>query len=225
MGAAFGWVSSSGNSQCRHSELSSGGRSVRRMERVRRLSRRRIALLIATVAVAVAIVGGLVTGGVHARSNTTLSPSASVLSPTYARSVGFAKISSPAKKVAVSNEKGCSTSVEAVYEDTAGKTGLISDLLNCKSATTASAVLTAFRKQVRTDSAISIPSQLGPSAFATASNAPEYLVAWQVGSGVALLAVDTDIAATSSSATATPISKAQTRVLEESAVRQNSLYS
>jgi len=195
------------------------------MERVRRLTRRRVAWLIATVVVVAAIVGGVVADGSHTTSNTVLSPSASVLSPTYARSVGFSRTTSPAKKVPVSNEKGCPTSVEAVYEDSAGKTGLISDLLNCKSAAAASAVLTAFRKQVRTDSAIGIPSQLGPSAFATASNAPEYLLAWRVGSGVALLAVDTNIAATSSSATATPISKPQARVLVQAAVRQNSLYS
>jgi len=194
------------------------------MNRVR-LPRKRVALLIATVVVVVAIVGGVVAGSSHTASHTNLSPSASVLSPTYARSLGFSRTYRAPKKAPVTNEKGCSSSVEAVYEDTAGKTGLISELLSCKSAAAASAILGAFRKQVHIDSAITVPSQLGPSAFATASNAPEYLVAWQVGSGVALLAVDTDIAATSSSVTATPISKSQTRVLVESAVRQNSLYS
>ena len=120
------------------------------MKRVR-LPGKRVALLISAVVVVVAIVGGVITGGFHTTSNTKLSPSASVLSPSYARSVGFSKVYGPARKVAVSNEKGCSSSVQAVYEDSAGKTGLISDLLNCTSAKAASAVLTAFRKQVRTD--------------------------------------------------------------------------
>ncbi len=193
------------------------------MNRVR-LSRKRVALLIATAAVVTVIVVGLLADDAANTSNPMLTPSASVLSPAYARSVGFSTITSPAKKVGVSNEKGCSTSIEAVYENAASKTGLISDLLNCKSEAAASAVLTAFRKQVRGDSAIAIPSQLGPSAIATASRAPEYLLAWQVGSRIALLALDTDIAATSSSA-ATPISKSQATVLEESAIRQNALYS
>jgi len=188
------------------------------------MSRRMVALLIATVVIIVAIVGGLTLGGVHTSPNTTLSPTASVLSPAYARSVGFSKTYRAATKQAVTTEKGCSTTVEAIYEDSARKTGLISSLLKCKSAAAASAVLASFRKQVRIDSAIKIPSQLGQSALATASNAPEYLMAWQVGSGVALLAVDTDIAASSKSVTATPISKSQTKVLVDSAVEQNSLY-
>jgi len=214
----------SGNSQGRHSELQSGGHSLRAMQKVRRLSRRKVALLIATVVAVVAIVGGLVSGGVHATANTTSSSSASVLSPAYARSVGFTKTYRAAAKQAVTNEKGCSTSVESIYENTTGETGLISDYLRCKSTGAASAVLTSFRKQVHIDRAIRIPSQLGKTAFATASDAPEYLVAWQVGSGVALLAVDTDIAATSNSATATPITTSETKVLVAAAVQQNSLY-
>ena len=194
------------------------------MAKVRK-SRKWVALLIATVVGVVAIISEVVASRSHAISTTSVSPSRSVLSPTDARSVGFSKTSSPAKRVAVSNEKGCPTSVEAVYEDPAGKSGMISDLLTCRSPAAASAALAAFRRQVHIDRAIRIPSQLGPSAFATASNAPEYIVAWQVGSGIALLAIDTDIAATSTSVTATPLSKSQTRVLESSAVQQNSLYS
>jgi hypothetical protein len=188
-------------------------------------SRKQVASLLATVVVVVAIIGGLALSHSGTSPNTALTPAESVLSPAYARSVGFSKTYRAAAKEAVTNEKGCTSSVEAVYEDTATTTGLISDLLHCKSVSSASAVLAAFRKQVHIDGAISVPSQLGASAFATASNAPEYLVAWQVGSGVALLALDTDTAASSSSAKAPPISKSQTKVLEESAVQQNSLYS
>ena len=72
--------------------------------------------------------------------------------------------------------------------------------------------------------AIRIPTQLGKTAIVTASSAPEYLVAWEVGSGVAFLAMDTDIAATSSSATAAPITTSETKVLVAAAVQQNSLY-
>jgi hypothetical protein len=73
--------------------------------------------------------------------------------------------------------------------------------------------------------------QLGTTAFATASSAPEYVVAWQVGSGVALTAVDVDIAASSNSseassgsATSKSITRYQLKVLTDAAVQQNSLY-
>ena len=189
-----------------------------------RLSRNRIAILVGGVVLVVAITVGLTSNGVATSSKTALTPAASVLSPGYARSVGFSRAYRAASRQSITNEKGCTTSVEAIYENSAAKTGLISDLLHCKSAASASAVLEAFRKQVRIDSAIKVPGQLGSSAFATASQAPEYLVAWQVGSGVALLALDTDTAASSSSAKAPPISRSQINVLVDSAVEQDSLY-
>ena len=126
-------------------------------------------------------------------------PSALVLSSAYARGVGYPKTVQAAANRAVTNEKGCSTSIEAVYEDAAGKTGLISDLLKCNSPAAAAKVLVTFRKSTHVASSIGVPVQLGTTAFATASSAPEYLVAWQVGSGVALTAVDVDIAASSNS--------------------------
>ena len=189
-----------------------------------RRSRKRIALLITGVILVVAIAVGLASNGVDPPSNIARTPTASVLSPAYARSVGFSTTYRAAKRQAITNEKGCTSSVEAVYEDTAARTALISDLLHCKSAASASAVLAAFRKQVRIDSSIELPGQLGSSAFATASKAPEYLVVWQVGSGVALLALDTDTAASSSSVKTPPISTSQTKVLVDSAVQQDSLY-
>ena len=186
--------------------------------------RKRVVLMAAGVVLVGAIAVGLIWNSVGTSPHTALTPAASVLSPAYARSVGFTKTYRASKNQAITNEKGCTTSVEAVYEDTAAKTALISDLLHCKSEASASAVLAAFRKQVHIDRAIKVPGQLGSSAFATASNAPEYLVAWQVGSGVALLALDTDTAATSSSAKSPKITKAQTKVLVDSAVQQDSLY-
>jgi len=97
------------------------------MQRVHRLSRRRIAFLVATLVFVVAIVVGLAWTSPDSTSNTALSPSASVLSPTYARSVGFTKTYRAAAKQAVTDEKGCSTSVESIYENTTSKTGLISE--------------------------------------------------------------------------------------------------
>ena len=188
-------------------------------------------MAITGVVIASVIGGLLIFGGEKSAPSLGKAPSALVLNPAYAKSVGYPKTVQAATRRAVTNEKGCSTSIEAVYEDAAGKTGLISDLLKCNSPASAAKVLATFRKSTRVATSIGVPVQLGTTAFATASSAPEYLVAWQVGSGVALSAVDVDIAASSNSsesssgsATSKSITRGQVKVLTDAAVQQNSLY-
>ena len=190
-----------------------------------------IILAITGVVVATVIGGLLIFGGEQSAPNMGLAPSALVLNSVYAKSVGYPKTVQAATKRAVTNEKGCSASIEAVYEDATGKTGLISDLLKCNSPASAAKVLATFRKSIHVATSIRVPVQLGTTAFATASSAPEYVVAWQVGSGVALSAVDVDIAASSNSsksssgsATSKSITRYQVKVLTDAAVQQNSLY-
>ena len=186
-------------------------------------------MVITGVVIASVIGGLLVSGGGQSAPNLGKAPSDLVLSSAYAKSVGYPKTVQVAAERAITNEKGCSTSVEAVYEDAVGKTGLISDLLKCSSPAAAAKALATFRKSIHVAS-IGVPSQLGASAFATGSGAPEYLVAWQVGSGVALTGVDTDIAASSSSskssgsASSKSITQYQVKVLTDASVQQNSLY-
>ena len=55
------------------------------------------------------------------------------------------------------------------------------------------AALAVARKHVTLDSSVAIPKQLGTGAFATDSNAPEYLLVWQAGSRVAITAIDVDV--------------------------------
>ena len=187
-------------------------------------------LAIAGVVLAIAIGSVLIFGGQQSAPNLGLAPSALVLNSAYAKSVGYPKTVQAATKGPVTDEKGCTTSIEAVYEDAAGKTGLISDLLKCNSPASAAKVLANLRKSIHIDTSIGVPGQLGTSAFATASSAPEYLVAWQVGSGVALSGVDVDIAASSSSSgssgstTSKSITRHQVKVLTGAAIQQNSLY-
>ena len=153
------------------------------------------------------------------------SPASSVLSPGYAKSVGFPEIAQSAKTTAVTTEKGCSTTYEAVYEDAARRTALVSDVLNCRSAAAAADVLGAVRRHVRTDGSIRVPKELGSSAFATASDAPQYLVVWKAGSRVAITAIDVDLTGTSASEAAPePLTAAQRETLQHAALRQNSLY-
>ena len=190
----------------------------------------------ALVVLVVIIVVVLVTqGGNTASSPSTTSPttsknlsvSGSVLDAAYATKIGFPKTVQAAKQTAVTDQKGCTTSVEAVYEDAGSKTGLISDELNCGSTASATAALAVARKHVTLDSSVAIPKQLGTGAFATDSNAPEYLLVWQAGSRVAITAIDVDVAASASSAGETgaaPLSQSQGQTLGAAALEQNSLY-
>ena len=116
--------------------------------------------------------------------------------------------------------------MEAVYENTGSKTGLISDVLNCGSKASASAALTMARKQVKLDPSVAVPKELGAAGFATSSHAPEYLMVWQAGNRVAITAIDVDIASSSSSsASQSPaLTPSQGTTLGNAAVRQNSLY-
>lgn len=159
-------------------------------------------------------------------SSTTTAPSgsasAAVLATTDASSLGFPTIVQAAKTTSVADQKGCTRSVEAVYEDAAKKTGLVSDVLVCTSASSASKALAAARKKVTVDKALVVPGQLGATAFATASDAPEYLMVWQSGSRVNITALDTDVSATSSSP-ASALTPAQAQTLSSAAAKQNSL--
>ena len=202
---------------------------------------KRTAIVLALMGVAIAaVIGGLLGfGGEQSSPKMESAPSALVLNSTYAalvlnstyaKSVGYPKTVQAASRQAVTNEKGCSASIGAVYEDAVGKTGLISDLLKCNSPASAAKVLTTFRRSIHVATSISVPMQLGTTA-PTASSAPEYIVAWQVGSGVALSAIDVDIAASSNSsesssgsATSKSIARYQVKVLTDAAVQQNSLY-
>ncbi len=163
-------------------------------------------------------------------STTTTTPASSsslasqVIGAAYANSVGFPKTVQVAKSTKVTSQNGCTSSIEAVYEDAAGKTGLVSDVLNCTSDATAKAALAAARKHVTPDPSITVPKGLGSPSFATSSNAPEYLVVWQPHDRVGITAIDVDTAATSASTTAYPITAAQTQTLVNAALHQNSLY-
>jgi hypothetical protein len=160
-------------------------------------------------------------------TSTTDSVSGSVLSAASAQRLGFPKTVQAAKKTAVTDQKNCTSSVEAVYEDTATKTGLISDVLNCSSSASAAAALAVAKTHATLDSAVTVPKELGSTAFATDSDAPEYLMVWQAGNRVAITAFDANVAATATSTSTTtpvPMTEAQGKTLGAAAVEQNSLY-
>jgi hypothetical protein len=162
-----------------------------------------------------------------ATSGAAPSAASTVLSPSFAKSIGFTKTVQAAKATKVTSQKGCTQSVEAVYEDGASKTGLVSETLQCASNAAATKALTSARKQVKIDSSLKAPKKLGSTAFVTATDAPEYLIAWIAGSKVAITAIDVNVAAstsTSSTVAPSPLTAAQAKTLATAALKQNSLY-
>ena len=190
-------------------------------------SRTRVAVAICGVALVVLAGCGNSSSTTSTTVTKTLSPSATVLDATYAGSIGFPKTVQAAKKAPESGEKGCTSSVEAVYENTGSKTGLISSALECDSKASASAALAMARKGVTLDPSLPVPKELGTTAFATDSHAPEYLLAWQSGNRVAITVFDVNIDAssTSPSSQSPALTPAQSTTLGKAAVQQNSLYS
>jgi len=159
-------------------------------------------------------------------STATPAAATTVLTPSYARSAGYPKTLDAAKTTSVTSEKGCTTSHGAVYADSTQRTALISSVLNCDSATSASAAFSSIRKHYGVDAAMAVPKGLGTSAFATASIAPQYLMVWETGTKVAITAVDVDLAAsttTSSTVVSPPITTAQEQTLSRAAEAQNAL--
>ncbi len=147
-----------------------------------------------------------------------------MLDAAYATSIGFPKTVQAAKTEAVTDEKGCSTSVAAAYEDAAEQTGLLSDVLKCKSSASAANALTLLHKKATSVPSITVPKELGSTAFATKSEGSEYLVVWQAGTNVAITAIDVDVRATSTTTTFPALTTAQGQTLTKAAVKQNSLY-
>ena len=156
----------------------------------------------------------------------TTTPTAIVLTPSYAKSAGFPKTLRAATTSPITSQKGCTSTAGAVYENPATQTALISSILNCDSATSASSAFTLIHKHYGADAAIAVPKGLGTSAFASASIAPQYLIAWHRGSRIAITAVDVNIAAsssTSSTVPSPPITTAQEMTLYQAAQAQNAL--
>ena len=117
--------------------------------------------------------------------------------------------------------------LQSVYEDLSNQTALISEVLNCKTSADATASLVSGRKEVQIDTSFRIPKELGTSAFATATEKPEYLLVWTVGTKLAIVGLDVSVTAsssTSSTVPSKPITKTQQETLIEAALKQNSLY-
>lgn len=196
------------------------------MPRVDQVSKKALLLIGGIIFPSLIVLGvlSLVIGGSTSPSRSTTT--ASVLDAAYAKRVGFPKTVQSAKKTKVTTQKGCTETIESVYEDAAAKKALLSEVLVCKSNTLAAASLAAARKVSTVDKTVLVPKELGKTAFATNSEAPEYIIAWQVGSRLVFTAIDVNVSASSTAATSSPsvtLTASQRKVLTAAAIRQNSI--
>ena len=98
-------------------------------------------------------------------------------------------------------------------------------MVGCTTTKAAAAVLKTVRSQAQADSP-KPPKQLGNSAIEVRGGGSTYAIYWQHGATVELVALTTDVSATSSSTSTTaatpPITAAQQKVLSAAALAQNS---
>jgi hypothetical protein len=149
-----------------------------------------------------------------------------VIGPRAAHGLGFPTTLRAARETTAKGVKGCSTAVDAVYLDGSRQTGLISEVVNCTSPNAASGALATVRRRLTADATIPVPKELGAGAFATAADAPQYLLIWRTGSHLGFTAFDTDVPATTSTPSTTvlpPITTAQTSLLGRAALTQRAI--
>jgi len=144
--------------------------------------------------------------------------------PSVAKKAGFTKMLG---KVTTSSKTGapsCPNGAQVVYEDAAGKTGVVAEVLGCTTTKAAAALVRRVRTGTKAISAVP-PKRLGPSALERGSGFT-YALYWQRGARVELVALNTNVPASTSSSTAPtgtppPITKAQQRTLSTVALAQN----
>ena len=195
------------------------------MPKIHRAGKKSAALIGGIVIPSLVILGVmyLLIGGPSTSLASTTSP---VLGVSYARTIGFPKTVQSAKRTRVTTQKGCTSSFESIYEDAGANAALLAEVLDCKSHESAAAALAEARKESTVDRTVRVPKSLGRTAFATNAEAPEYIIAWQVGTKLVFTAIDVNIKASSSAAksgSSQALTPFQSKELTHAAVKQNSL--
>ena len=154
------------------------------------------ALLVAGASVGVPAAGA-------SASSVASSPVTGVLSVSAAKALGYPKALLKPEGTSKSGQPGCAKGAQAKYEDSTGKRGVGVVILVCDSTKVAAKLLATQKKAAAAATLQKAPTQLGPTAFETASNQSEYLLYWQRGRLLSVVALDVNIPASSSSSTTT----------------------
>jgi hypothetical protein len=181
-------------------------------------------------AVGVGLVGAAAVGGLPAGASmqaVVSAPAKGLISAAQASALGFAKTASKPTTTTKTGVSGCPKGAEAAYEDSAGATGLISEVLVCKSASGPAGLIKKAKKTGSASASMSPPKQLGTTAIERAAQGSTYAIYWQRGNVLAVVALDANVPASSSSTTTTttgptpPLTAQQQKTLTAAALKQD----
>jgi hypothetical protein len=164
-----------------------------------------------------------------AGASTATSPKAlakDLLPSSYANKSGFPKVADKATTTSKTSVTSCPNGAQEAFEAASGQSGVVSEVLACTTSKAAAAILSSVRTGTGGASAAP-PKELGPSAIERSSGGSTYAIYWQRGALLEVLALNTDVPASSSASTSTtvaapPITAAQQQTLARAAVKQDS---
>jgi len=168
---------------------------------------------------------------VPAGASTVTSPkflAKDLLSVSDAKKAGFTKVSEKVSTTSKTGEKSCPNGAQEAFESASGQMGVLSEVVACTTSKAAAALLNGIRSGISGTSATP-PKRLGPSAIERGGGGSTYVIYWQRGKTLELVALNTNIPATSSTSTSTtlatpPITPAQQKVLSSLAVDQDTSH-
>jgi hypothetical protein len=159
-------------------------------------------------------------------SSVASAPIKGLLTSAQAKGLGFTETATKASTSNKTGVSGCGRGAQVDYENSHAKTGIISEVLVCKTAKVATALIAKEKKVGSVVASEKPPKALGATAIERAAEGKTYAIYWQQGKIIELLAFDADIAATSNSSTSTtvpavPPTAAQQRTMVKAALEQN----
>jgi hypothetical protein len=121
-----------------------------------------------------------------------------LLPATSAHALGFPKVSSPPAALTKTGVNGCPSGAREAFEDAAGRTGVVSEVIACRTEGAGQQLLASAKKSGRVVKGFAVPSPLGPTAFVRAGTNSTYVIFWQRGDVVELTSLDTHVTSGSS---------------------------
>jgi hypothetical protein len=183
----------------------------------------RRALPAVAAAVVIALTGlGEITAGASTSSAKSLAKD--LMTTAYAKKAGFTEVAEKVSTSAKTGVKSCPDGAQEAFENGSTQSGVIAEVLSCKTTKAATALLTGVKAEGAKSS--SPPKQLGPTAVERSSGGPVYTIYWRQGDVFEFVGLETQIPASSSSSTTTttvpapPITAAEQKVLAGAAVNQ-----
>jgi ethanolamine utilization protein EutA (predicted chaperonin) len=147
-----------------------------------------------------------------------------LLTASYAKKAGFTKVSEKVSTTSKTGEKSCPNGAQEAFESASGQMGVFSEAVACTTSKAAAALLNGVQSGTSATSATP-PKRLGSSAIERSGGGSTYAIYWQRGKTLELVALNTNVPATSTSTSTTlatpPITPAQQKVLSSLALEQD----